>query len=112
MKATIAIGVQPEDLAKLEAQTGDQSNPVSRGTLIEKGLEQVTSDPKALATLVTSLASAPEEPAQDAPLKRTSIMVAPGIVEATDRLAARLVTTRNSIVQMVVKGLLSGVIRP
>ncbi len=103
VKATILIRVPLKDWEALGP---------GKPARLREGIQKVVEHPEILGDVVRQIAvqDRDEAEAEAEAFKSTTFSVAPSHVDIIDRIAKRLATTRNALVQMIMKGILAGVI--
>lgn len=102
LKVPVSLELSEEELKQFKKQTKDTSASAS----IRSALTAIDHDPDLLAETVSTALAKPEP---KSPKKKTSISLGLGDISAIDRIAAKLASSRNAILQLIIKGILSGV---
>lgn len=101
MKVHIGVTASSSDLDEL-------SNLGNKSELIREAAKKCEQNPKLVAKIVEKVINREEG---DEPERKTGLSMEVEDVEVLDRLAKRAIATRNTIIQWIMKGILSGVVR-
>lgn len=93
-----------------EFQQAAASAQQSSSELLRRGIYALDRKPQLLANTVAEALKEPEP--EPRPRVKTSLTLDDRDISIVDTLARKLISSRNAIIQLIIKGVLSGIVKP